>query len=182
MGEVITEKDYPIRVRWIFKGAILSTAALLTFFILFFWPLWFSQSDYSIVVILTLLLLILSTVAGALLQRQTFHFSLEEKLLKIRQGIIAKQERYIPYAVIQNTYVKQDVLDRLLKLVSLQIENASQGTFGLTPGAIGKNEQVGSLGNSVRIPGLSKKDAEKLKELILQKIKENPRGDTTAGL
>ena len=43
-------------------------------------------------------------------------------------------------------------------------------------------ESVGSSTNAVNIPGLRKKDAEKLKVLILQKINENPLKNTGSGL
>ena len=107
---------------------------------------------------------------------------------------MSKQERHIPYGVIQNIYVKQDLLDRLFGLASLAIENASQGAgsqdgnttkiFGMTFSNQRRQqtEIVGFRGNKVSVPGLTKQNAEVLKGIVLQKMKENPIEDSQSGL
>ena len=130
-----------------------------------------------------------------ILRRATFHYSIDEQFLTLRQGILSKQERHIPYGVIQNIFVKQDLLDRILGLASLTIENASQGAgalaasqeltaFGFRIGGRRRPriEMVGFSGNKVNIPGLKKINAEILKEIILKKMKENPIEDSQSGL
>jgi len=88
---------------------------------------------------------------------------------------------YIPYGVIQNIIVKQDLFDRIFGLASLIIENASEsgGAFELQNQQV---ETVGFYGNKVTIHGLTKTNAEILKSIILQKMKENPTEDTRSGL
>lgn len=128
------------------------------------------------------------------LRRANFRYTLEEKFLTLYQGVLSKQQRHIPYGVIQNIFVKQDLFDRIFGLASITIENASQGAgnaqkgeakvFGMKVGAQQKrrDELVGFSGNKVSIPGLAKANAEILKALILNKMKENPIEDNQSGL
>lgn len=113
----------------------------------------------------------------------------------MKQGILSKQQRHIPYGVIQNIFVNQDLFNRLFGLASLAIENVSQGAgviaapqqqkvFGLRIGNQQPQqiEMVGFSGNKVSIPGISKASAEILKGIVLQKMKENPVDDSQSGL
>jgi membrane protein YdbS with pleckstrin-like domain len=115
----------------------------------------------------------------------------------LHQGILSKQQRNIPYGVIQNIFVHQRLVDRIFGLASLSIENASQGggnqnsnntkAFGITISnqqtkKRGELEMPGFNGNKISIPGLTKQNAEALRELILQKMKDNPVEDNQSGL
>lgn len=88
------------------------------------------------------------------------------------------------------------MLDQLLNTASLTIENASQGAGNTTPQEekifgirVGTKktyresniEMIGFSKNRVGIPGLTKQDAESLKGIILQKMKENPIDDSQSG-
>ena len=170
--KIVTEKDYPITTLWVFKAPIIM---FLVSAIALFFGIWFPY-----LVIAFPILLIINP-----LNRANFHYSLEDKFFIVRQGILSKKQRTVPYGVIQNVFVKQDLFDRIFGLALLSIENASQGggflsgkkskNFKLSgTGVIVPGETVGSSGNKVNVPGLKKQDAESLKVLILQKIKENP--------
>lgn len=127
-----------------------------------------------------------------------FHYSTDDKFFVVRQGVFSKKQRNLPYGVIQNVLVKQDWFDRVFGLASLSVENASlaggggknkmswwnQLKYGAKIGAYGQQDQesVGSSGNKVNIPGLRKKDAEALKIILLQRVKENPIEDSQSGL
>ena len=203
MDGIITEKDYPVQGLWIFKsiiGSLLSLVILVSF-------LWFSHFDSSkdaeismYIPLITLFVIFHFVVTifyfvVAILRRATFHYSIEPQFLTLRQGILSKQQRHIPYGVIQNLFVKQDLFDRIFGLASLTIENASQGAgalatlqeqkvFGLRVGKQRRQqmEMVGFSGNKVSIPGLTKANAEILKGVVLQKMKENPIEDSQSGL
>ena len=200
MNEIITENDYPVRGLWVLKSALgLLTALiiLVSFFLLGVEDenLRFLQYQvvgyYLIISIAFAFFHIIITI----LRRMTFHYSVEDKFLILRQGILSKQQRHIPYGVIQNLFVKQDLFDRIFGLASLTIENASQGAeslatlreqrvFGIRVGVQQRNqvETVGFFGNKVNIPGLTKADAEILKAVVLRKMKENPIEDSQSGL
>lgn len=198
MNEIITEKNYPIQRLWIFKS-IINLLIIFIFWILF--SLFFYLLDKTVanketytnffIVIASVIIICLII---AVLRRENFHYSIGEKFLTLKQGILLKQQRYIPYGVIQTILVKQDLFDRILGLASLTIENASLGAgasavlkqkffeprFGTQQSQQG--EVIGSYGNAARIPGLTKADAEALKNIILQKMKENPIEDGQSGL
>lgn len=168
-NESVTEKDYPITKLWIFKLPII--------FVVISIVVW--SPDLAV---LSPILLIAN-----LLIRVNFHYSTEDKFLVVRQGVFSKKQRNLPYGVIQNVFVKQDVFDRIFGLASLRIENASQsggkGFFSGNKSFLGlklsrtyqqQDEALGSSGNKVNIPGLKKSSAEALKAILLQRMKENP--------
>jgi membrane protein YdbS with pleckstrin-like domain len=209
MNEIVTEKNYPIQTRWILKS-ILGYLFVLLLYGPFMLIGMFNQKNnevpstiVSIFFLVIAIIFILFNTILIFLRRKTFHYSIEDKFLTLKQGIISRQQRHIPYGVIQNIFVKQNLLDRFFGLASLTIENASQGAgtlvvpqgqkfFGMRVGSgfrIGQRtemgqqtEPIGSLGNAVSIPGLKKQNAEILKEIVLQKMKENPIEDNQSGL
>lgn len=175
---IITEKDYPIETRWIFKSIMRSilSAFIFTFLVIT------DMKDPRAKIFLTIFFssIPIDFIYSAL-RRSTFHYFLEDNFLLIKQGIFSKQQRHIPYEVIQNLYVKQDFFDRIFDLSSLMLENASSSmTINSIQTPI--EQTAGFSGNQVNIPGLSKQNAETLKNIILQKIKENPMTNNTSGL
>ncbi|MBU1110728.1 PH domain-containing protein [Patescibacteria group bacterium] len=198
MNGIISEKNYPVQGLWVFKS-MLGSLLLLIFFV----PYSLFSSGPSATGKYTVTIFYIVIIAGfaifhfivTILRRTNFHYSIEENFLTLKQGILSKQQRHIPYGVIQTLFVKQDLFDRIFGLASLTIENASQGAgypsasqrqrvFGLRIGAQQRQqvEMVGFSGNKVSIPGLVKQDAETLKKIVLQKMKENPVEDSQSGL
>ncbi|MCX5700098.1 MAG: PH domain-containing protein [Candidatus Omnitrophica bacterium] len=166
---VITERDYPITKLWMFKAPII--IVLMNIVALFF-------GYYFPYLVLALPVML---IANPLI-RNRFHYSLEEKFLIVRQGVISKKQRNLPYGVIQNVFLKQDLFDRIFGLATLRIENASQAGGARDIRMRQAQEGVGASGNKINIPGLKKQSAEELKNLILKKIKENPIEDSQSGL
>lgn len=161
LSETITEKNYPITKLWIFKAPII--AILLSLAALFF------GYYFPYIIILIPYWLIANP-----LTRSRFHYSLGKNFLEVSQGVISKKQRHLPYGVIQTVIVKQDWFDRVFGLASLSIEDASQGGKNYARQQDGAGGMLGSSGNKIELPGLKKADAEALKLLILEKIKENP--------
>jgi len=179
-SQIITEDNYPITKLWILKAPII--IILMNVVALFF-------GYYFPYLVLALPIML---IANPLI-RANFHYSLDDKFFAVRQGVISKKQRSLPYGVIQNVFVKQDLFDRIFGLATLRVENASQSgggakehwwnkSYGSKSTAYGQSEGVGSSGNKVNIPGLKKQNAEELKNYILQKIKENPIEDSQSGL
>jgi membrane protein YdbS with pleckstrin-like domain len=188
MDTTVTEKDYPIRLQWVLKffGLVVLIGLSLIFL---------SRIGVDLGPVDPRLLTLLMVIAGvlpvmnALLWRAAFHYSLGSRSLVVRQGILSIQERSIPYGVIQNVSIDQDVFDRLAGLARLTIEAVSQDrgdveaarpslllwpfmsrmgrVYAFVPQS--RAPQLGFYGNKVRIAGLSVSDAETLKEMFLQK-------------
>lgn len=191
MSDQISEQDYPIHDLWIFKpilGQILG-GIIFTIFVLGNHtnsPDQVSSTNNTgaSIFIYALIVIVFVTVGTTvrMLQRANYHYLLEDHYLTLKQGIIKKQQRHIPYGVIQNLFIKQDLLDRMFGLGALSIENASQGGDSKLMARNQKNDPLGFSGNSVKIPGLLKQNAEALKQDILQRMKDNPITDTGSGL
>jgi uncharacterized membrane protein YdbT with pleckstrin-like domain len=171
-ADVINEKRYPITMLWVWKSPLIFLL-INAIFLLF--------GSINIFFVLAMVILIIINP----LIRMNFHYSLEDKFLLVKQGVISKKERHLPYGVIQNIFLKQDLFDRLFKIATLRIENAKNsgdrksGSFRMTS----KNDDsLGVSGNKINLPGLKKQDAEELKNIILQKIKDNPIVDSNSGL
>lgn len=202
MDGVITDNDYQINILWILKSFIISLMPIIVVFVPFVFYFRILNIDKAVFwhdgqllfYFIIVCVVSLYSVVLAALRRYNFHYTIETDYLTLKQGIVSKQQRHIPYGVIQNLFVKQDLLDRIFGLASLAIENASQGAGSqmVTGGGFfsmfvqseqrKQGELVGFSGNQVSIPGLLKQDAETLKQIVLQKMKENPIEDSQSGL
>ena len=171
-AQTVTEKDYPITKLWIFKAPLIAIfVTIIALFFGYYFP-------YLVIAIPFWL------IANPLI-RSRFHYQTGEKFFDVQQGVFSKKQRHLPYGVIQTVVVKQDWFDRVFGLASLAVEDASQGggkglfgssnkSFRLGGAYQQQGESLGSSGNKVNLPGLKKKDAEALKLIILQRMKENP--------
>lgn len=84
-----------------------------------------------------------------------YYYNLTTDFIKIKKGIITPREITIPYERIQDVYLDQDLLDRILAIYDVHVSTATI-----------------SSGYEAHIDGLEKENAEKLRDLILYKIKE----------
>jgi membrane protein YdbS with pleckstrin-like domain len=196
MNGTITEKNYPVRNIWLFEGMMTATFIVLICvtggYLIFGHTL--GVRDLFLGILLTFIffsiitnLVFCITLVIDIMRRSRFHYSLDEHFLTLHQGIISKQNRNIPYGRIQEISVHQTLSDRIFGLASLTIQDFSQGGSEMDiDGYVGsgksRHEIFGFVSDGVHIPGLKKEDAETLKTIILQKIKENPIEDSQSGL
>ena len=189
MDQITTEKIYPIQSSWILKsivGTLLALIILIPLYILIVFMKEINNKFAGIYIPLAILFGLVQFIM-VVLRVLAFHYSLEEKFIKIKQGVFSRQERNIPYGVIQNIYINRDLFDRAFNLATVVFENASMGGGVLISASSSSDDKkhidkIGSHGNSVSIPGLRISNAEALKEQILQKIRENPIEDNQSGL
>jgi len=174
-SEVVkTEKDYPVTWLWVFKAPLIYLILSIVAFLFGYW--------FPVLVILFPYWLIVNPLTKA-----NFHYALEKDYFVIHQGILSKKQRNLPYGVIQNVLVKQDIFDRIFGLASIMVENFSQGgskkIFGM---AVHETQHyqdaIGNSGSKVYIPGLHKDNAEAFKIAILEKVKTHPLEDRQSGL
>lgn len=191
MEKGASEVDFPIESRWRYKHALGVVIAIIFFIpvlILEWETMRFVPYLFLLISYIPISIIILS------LKRSHFHFSVGEDFFTVRQGIVTRLERKIPFSVIQHIFVSQDLFDRVCGLASLTIENAAQGFAGNQTGVrriLGTtvvynphdgSGEVGSIGSKIIIPGLSKNNAEKLKQILLQKMQTSLPFDSNAGL
>lgn len=98
-----------------------------------------------------------------------YKYQITEEGVKIEKGVIWKHYVTIPFERIQNVDIYRGILARLLGLSDLQIQtaglSATYGRWGISGG-----------GTEGRLPGLGIKDAEDLREELIQKIKGTKQG------
>ncbi len=63
----------------------------------------------------------------SVLQYWFYHYWLSDERIEIKEGILFKKNRKIPYTRIQNVNVSQNPLERALNVATLQLESASGG-------------------------------------------------------
>lgn len=114
-----------------------------------FWPIIF-LSLFGVVI------LIGATYAYQYWYYKTYFYNLTDEYVIIRKGLIAPQEVTIPYEKIQDIYVDQDILDRMFGLYDVHISSPT-ATSGL----------------AAHIDGVNKEIAEKLREIILTRVRSN---------
>jgi len=66
-------------------------------------------------------------VLFAVLQYWFYHYLLKDEKIEIKEGILFKKNRKVPYTRIQNVNVSQNLLERYFKVATLQLESASGG-------------------------------------------------------
>lgn len=166
---ILTERDFPIQFVWLYKSLISSLFIVL---------LTFGMASIGYINYFLIAFVAYAPIAFLVswLARNNFHFALEDKFLLLKQGILSKQERNVPYGVIQHIFVKQDLFDRIFGLASLTVENATKSIADIQMQKTQKApiESIGFVGNAVVIPGLNKDHAEALKMKILEQMKNNP--------
>lgn len=93
-----------------------------------------------------------------LLYFRTYFYTITDKLLIIRKGVLAPREITVPFDRIQDIYLDQDVIDNMFKLYDVHISTATAESTA-----------------RAHIDGVEKHTAEQLRELILQKMQEARR-------
>ena len=184
--ELITEKTYPVRLRWFVKktfGLWLVSFALMAATAALLFSTYVQGQRDAVFTPLVPLLLVLLYIASILLQWLNFQYSLEADYFLVRQGIFAKKENHWPYGVIQNVLIKRSLLDRVFQMATLIVENASQSGLDLNYYKDQRNGRhiIGVWSNQIIIPGLSINDAESLKVVLLQKSQEKMIAEKQGG-
>jgi membrane protein YdbS with pleckstrin-like domain len=183
----VDDAYYPVEKIWIIKSSIASIF-VLPFFIIYFIFInkavgilgaLFLGSFYIIFFCLGVTLHILWNS----LRRSNFHYILEDQFMDVSQGIISKSTRKFPYSSIQTINADQGIMDKIFGLKNVTIENAAQTGSDSYSQMFQYSylshyrDFIGYQGNVIRIPGLSEKNADSLKGILMKKIQTNPIQD-----
>lgn len=113
------------------KGLLLILVMGLQKMIRAFWPIliiYFWKNDqfaeYQMEIFAGISILVVLLVIHAILYYLNFKFHVEKDSFILRKGYLRKQELNIPFERIQSVNYKANVLQRLLKVVSLEIDTA----------------------------------------------------------
>lgn len=114
----------------------------------------FKMSLFMFLVISIILIFLFSYIYTKIWYNN-FYFEFDKDGGKIKESVIASSEKHVYYDRIQNINITQGFIDRIFGLNKIVIETASEGT------------KVKSLS----VPGLSKENAEILRDFLLNKSK-----------
>ncbi len=159
----ISSAEYPILGKWLVSAAISSVFSSLLFYIFIFWYFFSKTADSldSLQIIIYSIIYFSIAIFGFIwkvLWKNSYRFEFMPEYILLRDGVISKEERHLPYRSIQNVTLKQGVVDRVLGIGSVSIENAANQGYG---GA--QNFPSIPLGKGIMIPGQS---IEKANELL----------------
>lgn len=138
-----------------------------------------SIAGFAVYLVLWAFFTIVGTL-GWILWLMFFKYSFNEDYIVAHQGVISRQERHLPYVVMQDVMVKQGIIDRILGLATIVVENASFGG-AMAPvnsgsyygygknGAANQTLTMGMHGNMFVLSGITLADAEKLRTWLLNK-------------
>jgi membrane protein YdbS with pleckstrin-like domain len=86
---------------------------------------------------------------------QVYFYDLTDDFIIIKKGLLTPKEITIPYERVQDVYVDQDILDRILGLYDVHLSSATI-----------------SSGIEAHIDGVKKESADGLRQMILGKVSE----------
>lgn len=161
-----TRDQFPLSTKKILKKTLASSVSffilLFIVWIFLFYVLHSLQNQFmwttTSLTAAFLALLVIVVLVNYLYQRWYFavyFYDLTPDFIQIRKGPITPREITLPYERIQDVYVDQDLLDRILGLYDVHISSATA-----------------SSGMSAHIDGVEKDAAQGLRGLLLSTVKE----------
>lgn len=162
-GEIIDRNATPISSRIVIKDTITTSLLFILFIFAFFGRLTgfgemkISEDKAIVIYLLFVALAIIGSFIYCKVWFNNFYFQFSDNSGIIKSQVISLSSSYIYYDRIQNINVTQGVLERIFGLYSVTVETAAESSA--------KNKKGG-----LKIPGLSKLDAEKIKNFLLAKV------------
>ncbi len=169
-----TSKTLRLSRKKIIKKTLAGTVFLVATYIValavyLFYPDIISQTlspvvviNSTIVIVLITFVIFLAVVLNVLyhyVYYKAYYYNLREDVLVIRKGIVVPDEISIPYNRIQDIYVDRDVLDLIFGLYDVHVSSATTES-----------------GKDAHVDGVNYANAVKLKDMILEKVKNASAG------
>lgn len=156
--EEISSRTYPISSKWLlssFFGDVITS--LFYVFLAFYFigvPSKHSTTSlgdrvgldvfwYILVAVLVFVVTLAWRFVWQILWKNSFYFEFKPEFIAIKQGVISKEERHLPYKSVQDIAISQSLTEKIFGIATVVIENAAVGTGNL------KNSS-----GKVKIPGL----------------------------
>ena len=119
---------------------------------------------YAVYTAIALGILIVLIMLWNLLYLNSIEYSLGNKNLTFKGGVISRFEKIIPYSKIQHAIIYESFWQRVLGLSSLSIDTARES--GFTSNAYGRQNNI-QIRTGPFIPDLNAEEAGKLKNYII---------------
>jgi putative membrane protein len=170
-GVSISKSNMPISGKFAFSMALRITAGLAFILIMLFISAITESSTPdlttgagldAIIYFAILMLIFIFSYLYSLAWVHFFDFNFDFEKGTMTSGVIARQTKIIYYNRVQNINIGQGIMERILGIYSINIETAAAGDF--------KNLRNQGKQNP-SIAGLSKENAEKLKNFLIEKTK-----------
>lgn len=170
-GVSISKSTMPISGRYAISLAISITAGLAFIFIMILLSSvdeisklgFYTGAGLTVILDFSILMLIfIFSYLYSLAWVHFFDFNFDFEKGTMTSGVIARQTKIIYYNRVQNINITQGIMERILGIYSINIETAAAGDF--------KNLRNQGKQNPT-IVGLSKLNAEKLKNFLVEKTK-----------
>jgi len=165
-GEVIDRTITPISSKIVIMNSVIASFSS-SFFLLIVAGRFIFDSGYSYtsayLIFIPLIIFILIWFVTFIYYKiwyNNFYFQFSDKSGVIKSQVIALSNSYVYYDRIQNINVTQGIIERIFGLFSVTIETAGES-----------NKNIANSG--LKISGLSKDDAEKIKNFLLAKVDVN---------
>jgi len=122
--EINTDDNKDTRLNKLSPLFILINVVIKSIIPLAFGVFTYGASKYSNSIVIGAGIFIL---AFSVLQYWYYRYWIKDEKIEIKEGILFKSNRKVPYTRIQNVNVSQNPLERILKVATLQLESASGG-------------------------------------------------------
>lgn len=113
-----------------------------------------SSSQYGSYITMFIIFIAVMSLVSPIIRYIYFTFHIEDNELIIQKGLLQKERKAIPLERIQSININQNIIQRILGIVSLEVETA------------------GSKAKELEIPGLDKVFASQFKELLQERKEE----------
>ena len=114
------------------------------------------------------------------LWQSSYRFQFLPEYILLKDGVISREERHLPYHTIQNVTVSQSFFEKLFSICSVTIQNAATGapvvskSFSLSGGG------SGLAMSGIQIPGQTLENGRKISDILNSIISQT--ADTRSGL
>ena len=161
----MTDNPYPIQIKKriffnLIHGFVWSVAIFLIIGIF--------SSTIAVYIAIILGVSIIIGMLWTLLYLNSIKYSLDNKNLTFKGGVISRFEKVIPYSKIQHAIIYESFWQRVLGLSSVSIETARESGVAPNYGTIiYGTRNATTMPTGPFIPDLNKEDAKKLKDYII---------------
>ena len=158
-------QNLPLSPKKVFKKSLAPIfLMLLCSVVVFVFPLVFLSASLLLVFLITFIFDLIAiglVVLYQYLYYKFYYYNFEDNKAEIKKGVVAVSTGHVQYNRIQNIYMDQDIMDRILGLYDVHYETAGE-----------------SSGFYSHVDGLIEEDAEKLVAFLNEKVSNNGHSDS----